>query len=637
MNKQLYLLLLLLVSLCSEAQDFKIDRVTKKDFEEKFYELDPTASAVVEHNLGKTYFIVVGNHYQLVTETKTRIKIFTKDAYDYATVNVPLYRDRSTRELLSVSSAYTYNLVDDKVERTRLNTSAEFIEKVQGNHYLASFTMPNVREGSIIEYTTKITSPYITDIPEWYFQLDIPVKISEFELKIPEKYMFYKYIKGTEKVNQRILGDKYVYTAKNVPALKEESYVNNIDNYRASIIHTFSAYREASGSFKTFGGTWAEVVKTINDYDGFGGQLKRTDFAKSQAMKIVANLTSDVDKATAIVQFLQNEFTWNQTIGIETSKDLKDVMQSKNGSSVEINLLGVSMMRSVNVNAYPVLLATRNKGVAYMPSISAFNNVIIGLESNTGNVVLFDASDKFSKKDILPIHNLNWIGRLVRPDGTSKDVLLEPKVKSRQSVNALLNLNPADGSIQGELYTSRNNYEAYLYRSFNKQLPLEKIADGYEERYSAEIDSFNLNNFDDLEENVVENMTINRPHSFDIIGDKIYLTPAFIFKRNENPFKLDQRTYPLDFIYPSEQAYTLVYNIPDGYEVENVPESKKISTGTGSVSAQWVITYDEQQIRVRWSLSQNNAHVDAREYPDVKTVYEELVKFMDQKIVLKRK
>src|SRR5690606_16239144 len=130
-------------------------------------------------------------------------------------------------------------------------------------------------------------------------------------------------------------------------------------------------------------------------------------------------------------------------LGIEASKDLKDVMQSKSGSSPEINLLGISMMRSVGLNAHPILLATRNKGIAYMPSVSAFNNVIIGLESNTGNVVLFDASDKFSKNDILPIHNLNWIGRLVRPDGTSKDVLLEPKVKSRRSINAVLSLNPA--------------------------------------------------------------------------------------------------------------------------------------------------------------------------------------------------
>lgn len=637
MNRQLYLFLLSLTSFYSGAQNFKIDKITKKDFEEQFYELDPTASAVVEHNLGKTYFIVVGNHFQLVTETKTRIKIFKKDAYDYATISIPLYRDRSTRELLSVSNAYTYNLVDGKVERTRLDSSAEFVEKVQGNYYLASFTMPNVKEGSIIEYTTKVTSPYITDIPEWYFQLDIPVKISEFELKIPEKYRFYKYIKGTEKVNQRILGDKYVYTAKNIPALKEESYVNNIDNYRTSIIHTFSAYREENGNFKTFGGTWTEVVSAINNYDGFGGRLKKTDFVKLEALKIVANLNSDVDKANAIVRFLQNEFTWNQALGIEASKDLKDVMQSKSGSSPEINLLGISMMRSVGLNAHPILLATRNKGIAYMPSVSAFNNVIIGLESNTGNVVLFDASDKFSKNDILPIHNLNWIGRLVRPDGTSKDVLLEPKVKSRRSINAVLSLNPATGSIQGKLYVSRNNYEAYLYRNFNKQLSSEKIADAYEERYGVEIDSFHLSNFDDLEENVIENMTIKRPHSFDIIGDKIYLTPAFIFKRNENPFKLDQRMYPLDFIYPSEEAYTLVYNIPVGYEVENVPDRKKISTGTNSVSAQWIISHDEQQIRVRWSLSQNNAIVDAGEYSDVKTVYEELVKFMDQKIVLKRK
>src|SRR5690554_1720921 len=567
MTKQIYYLLLFFISLNLGAQNFKIEKVTKDNFNEKLYALDPSASAVVDYSIGSTYFIVAGNHYQLVTETKTRIKIFTKEAYGYATVNVPLYRNRSTRELLSVSDAYTYNLVDGKVERTKLNASGEFIEKIQGNHYLASFTMPNVKEGSIIEYTAKITSPYITYIPEWYFQYDIPVKVSEFELKVPEQFTFYKYIKGTEKVNQRIVGDKYVYMANNIPALKEEGFVNNIDNYRASVIHTFSGYREANGSFKSLGGTWEEVVKTINNNDDFGGQLKKTEFAKSQAINIVRSLTSDLDKADAIVGFLQKEFTWNQTLGIETSKNLKEVLQSKNGNSADINLLAIAMMKSVNVNAYPILLATRSKGIAYMPSVSAFNNVIIGVESSTGNVSLFDATDKFSNKDILPIHNLNWIGRLVRPNGTSKDVLLEPKIKSRQSVNALLNLNPTEGSIEGALLRSMNNYEAYLFRKTNNQLSMDKISDKYEERYRAEIDSLNVINFDNLEENVIEKMSLNRPHSFDIIGDKIYLTPAFIFKQNENPFKLDQRTYPLDFTYPSDNTYMLIYNIPEGFEV----------------------------------------------------------------------
>lgn len=637
MNKGLYWLLLLFFSVNLGAQSFKIKKITKEDFDEKFYSLDPTASAVVDYNVGSTFFIVAGNNYQLVTETKTRIKIFTKEAYNYATVNIPLYRNRSTRELLSVSDAYTYNLVDGKVERTKLNTSGEFIEKIQGNYYLASFTMPNVKEGSIIEYTTKITSPYITSIPEWYFQYDIPVKISEFELKFPQRFTFYKYIKGTEKVNQRIIGDKYVYMANNIPALKEESFVNNINNYRTSIIHTFSGFQEKNGTSKNFGGTWEEVVKTINNNDNFGSQLKNVNFAKSQAVSLVKNITSDLDKADAIVAFLQKEVTWNQTLGIRTSKDLKEVLQSKNGNSADINLLAIAMMRSVDVNAYPILLATRSKGIAYMPSVSAFNNVIIGVESNTGSVSLFDATDKFSKKDILPIHNLNWIGRLVRPDGTSKDVLLEPQIKSRQSVNALLDLNPAEGSIEGALLCSMNNYKAFLFRRENDQLSTDKIADRYEERYKAEIDSLAIVNFDDLNENIIEKITLKRFHSFDIIGDKIYLTPTFIFKQDENPFKLDQRTYPLDFIYPSDNNYTLIYNIPEGFEVEYVPESKKISTGTNSVAVQWTIDYDENQIRVRWRLSQNKAYVDAGEYPDIKVVYEELIKFMDEKVVLKRK
>ena len=161
----------------SNAQEFKVEKITEEDF--KNYRNDTLNRAEVLFNIGKTYFSPAGEQYQVITTTKTRIKILNKEGYDFATVKVPLYRDQTTREFLTVSNAVTYNLVNGEVEKTKLKGDGEFFEKVEGNHYLASFTMPNVKEGSIIEYTTKIVSPYFTYIPEWHFHLHIPVNHSE--------------------------------------------------------------------------------------------------------------------------------------------------------------------------------------------------------------------------------------------------------------------------------------------------------------------------------------------------------------------------------------------------------------------------------------------------------------------------
>lgn len=633
--KNIALLIILAVSLTTYAQEYKIKKITADNFKETKYANDTLASAVVEYNIGNTYFEAAGENYQLVTITKRRIKIINKDGYDHATVKIPLYRDKSTREFLSVSNAYTYNLVDGNVEKTKLKGDGEFMERIEGNHYLATFTMPNVKEGSIIEYTTKVTSPYFTFVPEWYFQLGIPVVYSEYSSKFPDFLIFQKYIRGSIKVNQVTVGGQYVYKATNIPALKDEGFVANINNYRSSIIHSFSGYKDANGSPKMVAGTWEDVVKTITENDNFGKQLKNVSSFKEIATPIIEGKSSDDEKADAIFKYVQQNFNSNQDIGIYTSQNLKDTNKSKTGNIADLNLLTIALMKSVNIKAYPILLSTRSHGITYMPSTNAFNNVIIGVE-NLGKTSLYDASNKYASKDILPIHNLNWMGRLIREDGTSKDVLIEPKIKSRYGVSANLKVNLTNHSIDGKFRRSFNNYEAFIVRNRYENLSNDKIVEKIEETYESEIENYTVDNLNDLAENVEESFTTTKESSFDVIGNKVYLKPLHIFGVQENPFKDEERNYPIDFIYPQTNAYTITYEIPEGYVVDFLPTSKKFVTGSDSINASWIVTKDEKQIKVRFNLDYNIAFIDSKEYHDIKKIFDEVIKFKDERIVLKK-
>lgn len=633
--KNIALLIILAFSLTGYAQEYKIKKITADDFKEKKYANDTVASAVVEYNIGNTYFEVAGENYQLVTITKTRIKIINKDGYDYATVKVPLYRDRSTREFLTVSNAFTYNLVNGDVEKTKLKGDGEFVEKIEGNHFLATFTMPNVKEGSIIEYTTKVTSPYFTYVPEWYFQLRIPVVYSEYSLTLPYSLIFLKYIKGSAKINQITVGDKYTYKATNVPALRNESFVANINSYRSAVVHSFSGYRDKSGSIRKVAGTWEDVVKTIAENETFGKQLKNVASFKEIATSIIAGKTTDGEKAEAIYKYVQQNFNTNQNTAIYTSQSLKDTYKQKTGNSADLNLLTIALMKSVNVKAYPIILSTRSHGISYIPSINAFNNVIIGVEI-FGKTFLYDASSKYASKDILPIHNLNWMGRLIYDDGTSKDVLIEPTIKSRYGVSANLKVNLTEHSIDGKFRRSFSNYEAFVARNRYENLSNDKIAKKIEETFGSEIENYAINNLNDLAENVEESFTTTRESSFDVIGNKIYLKPLHIFGIQKNPFKEEERNYPIDFIYPQTNACTITYEIPEGYEVDFLPTSKKFVTRSNSISASWYVTKDEKQIKIRYNLDYNIAFIDSKEYHDIKKIFDEIIKFKDEKIVLKK-
>ena len=56
--------------------------------------------------------------------------------------------------------------------------------------------MPNVKEGSIIEYEYQIRTPGYNTPRDWYFQTNIPVNYSEYNFLIPNALVFNKQIKG---------------------------------------------------------------------------------------------------------------------------------------------------------------------------------------------------------------------------------------------------------------------------------------------------------------------------------------------------------------------------------------------------------------------------------------------------------
>src|SRR5690606_3638819 len=173
-------------------------------------------------------------------------------------------------------------------------------------------------------------------------------------------------------------------------------------------------------------------------------------------------------------------------------------------------------------------LSTRSHGISYIPSINAFNNVIIGVEI-FGKTFLYDASSKYASKDILPIHNLNRMGRLIYDDGTSKDVLIEPTIKSRYGVSANLQVNFTENSIDSKFRRSVSNYEAFVARNRYENLSNDKIAKMIEETFGSEIENYAINNLNDLAEKVEESFTNTRAASFDVMCKKTYFKTMHIF------------------------------------------------------------------------------------------------------------
>lgn len=287
----LHIALTLIFSFNLTAQDIKFGKVSTEELQEKFYAQDTSANAVVLFKNRESFYSYRDNlGWMLHTKVHERIKIYNKNGFDSATKKVRLYLDNGENETISIK-AYTYNLENGKVEKTKLEKDDIFSEEISKNWESRNFTLPNLKDGSIVEWEYTIESPFYNYIDDVICQYDIPIKKLEVSIKVPEFLEFKvtpsayypiafkvgsdsKMVNYSEKVrttssnwkgptsskvnysSTQIKETTYTVSQENIPALKEEPFISSLDNYRAILDFEILAYRPTNGIPKFYNSNW---------------------------------------------------------------------------------------------------------------------------------------------------------------------------------------------------------------------------------------------------------------------------------------------------------------------------------------------------------------------------------------------
>ncbi|MEZ0129991.1 DUF3857 domain-containing protein [Flavobacterium sp. LBUM151] len=144
------------------AQEFKLGKVSVAELEEKKHPKDTAAVAAILYKKGTSHFDYNQNDgFVLMTEVETRIKIYKKEGYSYANQTIGYSISGNSKENVQISDAVTYNLVGGKVEKTKLKSDGTFDEAVSKFYGRKKITLPNVKEGSVIEYRYTIKATYL--------------------------------------------------------------------------------------------------------------------------------------------------------------------------------------------------------------------------------------------------------------------------------------------------------------------------------------------------------------------------------------------------------------------------------------------------------------------------------------------
>lgn len=672
MRKIAFFILLLLLSsnLFSIEINRKFGKVSKEELSMKFYEKDSSANAVILFDVGKTKFEYdIEKGFQMIYERHIRIKILNEDGFDYANFNFSLYHEGQNSETLSKLKAETYNLESGKVVKLKLKNKDIYEIKDTRNKTIKKFSLPSVKNGSVIEVNYRIVSDFFYNLQKWKFQHFIPCIWSEYTVEIPEYFLYNKIAKGylsfaineseqksdfisittksrseggptvkTDFSMQKIDFIKHVFklAVKDAPAMKMEKHMLAADNYLSSIEFELAQINFPGSPAKNYSKNWESINKELLGHPDFGDQIKNGNYLKEVVENIKNTTSNPTERIFLLHSYVINNFKWNERNDLFTSRSLKKTFNEKNGNSADLNLLMVLLLREAGFNAHPVILSTRNHGLLNLvyPSVTQMNYVIALLEYEGQNILL-DATDPYCLPGMLPPRCINDKGRIIKKDNSTW-INIEPKEKYFSTT--LGNCKIDENKIQGNVSIKKNGFASYNFRHSYKSHNSEQefISEIENNNAGIKINEYQFEHIDSLHKPIQYKFSEIEFDSYDNLGNLIYFNPVMVDKISENPFKMEERMYPVDYNYLYDQKYIFNYSLPEGYVVEELPHNEKIILPENSASYYYAIknTGNIIQIIIRFNI--NKRKFLPGEYQHLKDLYNKIIAKEKEQIVIKK-
>ncbi|WCO02161.1 DUF3857 domain-containing protein [Psychroserpens ponticola] len=672
--KKLVIIAVLIIAQTLTAQNYKFGKVSEAELLEKSHPEYPDATAAILYKKQKVKFdYQQGKGFIQNNEIHQRIKIYTKEGFDYATKSISLYvggNSTSKEEVLGLK-AYTYNIEGGKIIKDKLKNDGVFEEETNKYRKTTKFTMPNIKEGCIIEFEYTVQSQ-LYGIDDIDFQQLIPTKKLDISLNMPE-YLVYKTflnprasylpefvnskknrtvtITSKERSKARAGGITEYNTSKitfmdvvveadlsNIPPLKDENYIDNLRNYQSRLIVELERLEFPGDPIQYFSNTWEKVTKSIYDNSDFGDQLKKKNYYKDELDALLSGVPeSDAQQRAALIfNHVKSKVKWNDYYGYTSDEGVVKAYKTGTGNSGDINLMLTSMLRYAGLDANPVLVSTKSNGIPLVPTRKGFNYLISTINID-GNIVLLDATRKFNTANILPTNTLNWLGRLIKEDGSSDWVDLIPKMSSKESVSLNVKLSE-DLSASGKVRHQYTDYQAKNIRNKFENHNDDEIIESLEkDKGEIEISEVKLDHMNDVNKPINESYSYVLNNAMEDIGGNLYVTPLLFLANNENPFKDDTRVYPIDFVYPIADKFMVNMMIPEGYAIESLPESVKYQFNGTDGEFTYLAKENGNFIQFIVSLDLNKTLILPSEYEQFKEFYQLMIEKQTEQVVLKKK
>jgi len=653
----------------------KFEKVSEEELKMTVYDSDTTAVAVILFDSGSSEikYDKQKDRFMLNYERFVRIKILKQTGTDWGNFSIPLYSSPQNKEEIAAVEGTTFNIENGKMAKTEMKKESVFKERENKYWEMVRLSLPSVKIGSVIDLKYSIYSPLLWNLQEWEFQYLIPVKWSQYEVIHPEYFDYNQSSMGYHRMNapkhttrnetinftsstitpgsalsgggQRqleshsisYLAKIYNFSAYDVPAMKEEPYLSTLDNYTTKVKFELAVmdFTKIGGAYKSYTNSWKEIANDLLNDEDFGGQIKSANYAKDEIASLINGKADEKQKMIAIYNYVQHNIKWNGSRSYMPAKPLRRIFTEKNGNSAEINLLLIAMLNEAGIEANPVILSTRDNGMLPVAhaTLSDCNYVIASAVINEIPVLL-DATEVNLSAGLLPFRCLNGTGRMIKRDIVDDVALTNVKSTS----NTLVFMELKEGKFSGNVVSSETGLNAFNFRESVKKAGGRKEYFDKLRNSSTDVlfNDYKYTNVDSAYQQLEKRYTIELQNQSESDADIIYIDPVLLVRTTKNPFTSPTREYPVDFGVASDEIYQLNLIVPDGYTVEELPQSKSYTLEGKSAMFMYRIQKIDNRIILSTRLNIGKTLFLPAEYPQLKDFFDIVVAKESEQIVLKK-
>lgn len=658
------LLSMCLLFCCGSAQkNTKPDKVTAETFNVETKLIDTNTNAIVLCDIGHSYFD--GNEkgwFSLIHKRTKRIKILNKRSFDAANVTIGLYRRNDSEERLSDCKAVTYNLEGGTVRESKVDRKSIYKEVKNNNWTLAKFSLPEVKENSIIEYTYTIESDFLFNLQPWYFQDDeYPILLTEYMVSIPQFFNYVFLGQGYIPVEKET-GSNYKsyavsfgnttaqtqtmtlnaevhvtkWTARNVEPVKDEPHVAALSNNISKVEFQLSQYRFPDMSVQDIMGKWNKVAEKWYEHPKVLKPITEKNTWLTKEIQHLLKAENKLAVAENIYNYVRDNFTvTGRGKYFEDKSSLKKVFQNKKGNVGEINLLMIAMLRNAGTHAEPVLISTRDNGYAnaYYPLVDQYNYLIAQVEIDN-KVYYLDATESKTGFGKLAPQIYNGFAEVISKNPYAVSFHAD-SLKENKSTIVFLSNDPANKTYTGHLSSilgyqestsARRSFEGKeekeLSRNFTKGIPAEVAISNFSidslRQYNHPLKVYYKLDYNFDDENI------------------IYFNPMLHQAIGSNPFTAEKRVAPVEMPYAWADTYSISMEIPEGYKVEELPKSLRLTLNETDGMYEYIIGLAGNMVQLRSKLNIKKTNYSPEDYGTLRDFFTYIIKKQREQIVFKK-